>query len=501
MPPAVDWCDNFADLTGGPPPAPTPTPGNTLISIKVTPANINLANGATQQYTATGYKYNGSTQDLTSLAAWASSNVSFASINSGGFASAISSGVTTISASYGGLSGSTSLTVNLNFSITNFSPGSGAPLSSLTITGVNFPTAPGLAIVKVCGIVATVLSVTSTQIVVSVPGMAASSNCPITVTTVGGTATAKNLFTVFISGPHVASLYFTEAGIAGATGLGYVKTVAKTGGTVFTLASNLNDPVRITLDSNVLYFTEYSNPSNGSFSRISVNGGLRTNLGGASGNIFDLAANATDLYWTEYNLGQSLLKIPNAGGASSIIANLGAGGALAVTLDSNYVYWATPSTINKKSLSGGANILLATDPVGTYNANITALTTDSINVYYIDGRGADPTLTGLKKVSVAGGTVTTLIPGLPGTQAYGMINDGANVYWTNGTSIHKLVIATGIDSILVPTINNYASGLAQDANYIYYPDGASIQQLNKVSNVVTTLATGLDNPSCVAVDP
>jgi uncharacterized protein YjdB len=90
-------------------------PAATLVSIAVTPANPSLAAGKTLQFKSTGTYSDNSTQDLTSAAAWTSSDTAVATILSGGsqtgLATAVSSGTTTIQASVSGVSGSTTLTV------------------------------------------------------------------------------------------------------------------------------------------------------------------------------------------------------------------------------------------------------------------------------------------------------------------------------------------------------------------------------------------------------
>ncbi|HZX41140.1 MAG TPA: Ig-like domain-containing protein [Myxococcaceae bacterium] len=87
----------------------------TLSSIAVTPANPSIAKGTTQQFTATGNYSDGSTFDLTQTATWASSKTAVATISnaagSKGKASAAGVGTTTISADFGGKTGSTDLTV------------------------------------------------------------------------------------------------------------------------------------------------------------------------------------------------------------------------------------------------------------------------------------------------------------------------------------------------------------------------------------------------------
>jgi O-glycosyl hydrolase len=87
--------------------APLPT----LNSIAVTPPNPTIVAGTTQQFAATGTYSDGSSQNLSGLAVWTSSNTVVATVSGSGLATAASAGVTAISAAVGTVSGSTLLTV------------------------------------------------------------------------------------------------------------------------------------------------------------------------------------------------------------------------------------------------------------------------------------------------------------------------------------------------------------------------------------------------------
>lgn len=84
----------------------------TLQSIDVTPASSNISVGTSQQYTATGNFSDGSSINVTIQAIWSSSDVSVATINSSGVASAASAGTSTIKASLDGVNGTAVLTVH-----------------------------------------------------------------------------------------------------------------------------------------------------------------------------------------------------------------------------------------------------------------------------------------------------------------------------------------------------------------------------------------------------
>ena len=82
-----------------------------LTSISVSPSSASIANGTTQQFTATGTYSDGSTQDLTGSADWSSSLPGIAIIDSTGLATGKGMGTATISATSGPITGSAALQV------------------------------------------------------------------------------------------------------------------------------------------------------------------------------------------------------------------------------------------------------------------------------------------------------------------------------------------------------------------------------------------------------
>jgi len=87
-----------------------------LQSIQVTPANPSItiaAGGATQPFTATGKFNDGSTKDLSSSASWSSSDTTVATISATGVATGLKKGSATITATSGGVSGKTTLTIGV----------------------------------------------------------------------------------------------------------------------------------------------------------------------------------------------------------------------------------------------------------------------------------------------------------------------------------------------------------------------------------------------------
>jgi hypothetical protein len=76
--------------------------GSTLTSISISPGSALLSVGNTLQLTATGYYSNGTTQNLTTTATWATSNSSAATVKAG-LVTAVANGSSSITASYTGI--------------------------------------------------------------------------------------------------------------------------------------------------------------------------------------------------------------------------------------------------------------------------------------------------------------------------------------------------------------------------------------------------------------
>jgi hypothetical protein len=83
----------------------------TLTAVEVTPTNPSIALGTHRQFNATGIFSDDTRQDLTADATWSSSAATVATISDAGLATGAGAGTSTITASFGGMSGATTLTV------------------------------------------------------------------------------------------------------------------------------------------------------------------------------------------------------------------------------------------------------------------------------------------------------------------------------------------------------------------------------------------------------
>lgn len=95
---------------GGGGSTPSATPQTGAIAVKIAPENSSVAKGATLKFTAIGLLSDGTKQNLTEVVTWSSSSTAIATVNTG-LATALDAGSTTITATVGGVSDSTVLTV------------------------------------------------------------------------------------------------------------------------------------------------------------------------------------------------------------------------------------------------------------------------------------------------------------------------------------------------------------------------------------------------------
>lgn len=204
----------------------------TLTSIQVLPANPTVVKSLTQAFTAQGTYSDGSTAALSSGLIWASATTSVATINASGVATGVDYGTSQISASLGGITGSTTLTVGA------------APAGTITSIAVT-PALPTITQGATVQLTATAsISTGGTQNITSTATWTSGSNAVATVTSAGlvtgvapgsaviqarapiGTVTGQTTVTVTAGTPTLVSITVSPAtatlSIGGTVDLGAV---------------------------------------------------------------------------------------------------------------------------------------------------------------------------------------------------------------------------------------------------------------------------------------
>ncbi len=157
-----------------------------LVSIAIQPANAVIAVGTAQHYSATGTYSDDTAQDLTSQVTWHSSAGSVAGIAGNGVVTALSSGQTAVTASFGAVTGSTML---------NVSP---ASLVSITVT----PTTPVIAAGTIRQFVATGIFSDNSVQDLTAQALWNSSSASVADVVQNGLVTAASAGTTVISATH-----------------------------------------------------------------------------------------------------------------------------------------------------------------------------------------------------------------------------------------------------------------------------------------------------------
>jgi hypothetical protein len=210
----------------------------------------------------------------------------------------------------------------------------------------------------------------------------------------------------------------------------------------------------------------------------------------ASGeNAAQLAIDATNVYWTNYQDGL-VRKIAIGGGSPQTIAS-GQAGPTTIAVDTTSVYWTDHATtdigsVMKVPLGGGTPVVLASNQQMPYGIAV-----DTTNVYW----AAYETL---MAVPLGGGTPATLVTAQQPIYAFTI--DSTELYWSSYGTLSKVALTGGTPVSLAAV--QTAAGIAVDATSLYWTDayGNAVTKAPLAGGATTSLATGQDGPSAIAVD-
>ena len=209
--------------------------GQTITSIAVTPPMASISIGQTQQFTATATLSDMTTQDVTSSAMWQSSTLATATVT-GGLATGVAIGTTTITATVSGISGTAALAVT-NATLKSCTIGPANP-ATVTVGGMVQLKATGVFTDGTTNDITTTSAWTSSDATLATVGAATGlvtgvkGGAPIITSTTGsGTAAIACTDVVVVSGATVVSISVTPSN----------PTIAKGTTEQFTATATLSD--------------------------------------------------------------------------------------------------------------------------------------------------------------------------------------------------------------------------------------------------------------------
>ncbi|MEM2293798.1 MAG: hypothetical protein QXX41_11035 [Nitrososphaerota archaeon] len=257
-------------------------------------------------------------------------------------------------------------------------------------------------------------------------------------------------------------VFFSELGASA------IKKVPLYGGSVSTITSGLVGPRRIALDSYYVYFVDVQYPGQGYIKRVSKNGGSVAVLANNIGWPFGLTVDEQYVYFTDQS-GGTVKKVPKTGGSVITLAT-GLNGPRDITVDANYVYFSDygsatgTGSIKKISKTGGTVVTLASGLTAPYYIAI-----DENYVYFAEYEGSY-----IKKVPKNGGPVAVVATST--NHCYTLEVDEENVYFTEliiqnyqiiGGNVKKVPKTGGSVETIIEN-QNYPLGIAKDIDFLYY---------------------------------
>jgi len=409
-----------------------------LTAITVTPATASVSAGVGQQFKATGTYDNGSTPDLTTQATWISSDIAVAQVSnaagSQGLAATLDPGTTTITATFGGLSGTATLTV-------------GDPLlSSIVIS----PTSATIQVGNRQGFTVTAVYQNGNTAVVA------------------GTWTSSN--------QDVATIAAGGGGGGGGGGVRAIATGVAAGTTTITVSyQGLSASAQLTVTAATTLVGLAITPANPASILVGANQQFQANAVYSDGSIASVTGAAN---WTTSDANvASVSNGPGGGGPAGRATGIGAGSAT-ITAAYNGFTASVTLTVRNPTLTG----LVVTPAAATVNVNgtqqFTALAT------YDDGTTS--TVTNASAWTTSNGAIASVTSGGGGPGgggggrglatglAAGTVTVSATYNGLSASATLTISVATPVELVVTPATASIQVGQIQVfVATLVYSDGTT----------------------------
>ncbi len=195
--------------------------------------------------------------------------------------------------------------------------------------------------------------------------------------------------------------------------------------------------------------------------------GVPTQLASGQQSAWGVAADESNVYWTNQSEladgGSAVMKAPLDGGAPVSLVPTTPDGANAIAVNGDKVFYvASGKTLDVVAASGGAPRVVAT---AASQSAIDWFAVDSNNAYYTTNYALFQV-----PLAVDGGAPVTLATFTDGECPVAI--DEAYVYWADGSNIRKTSIGGGTVTTLVQGQNGgpFVSGIAVDSTFVYWSD-------------------------------
>jgi hypothetical protein len=515
-----------------------------LVSITISPLNptISVGSGQPLQLTATGTFADNSTENLTSNVTWASSNTSVAvlSVVTGNppIVVPVSSGNANVTATFSGISGSTTVTVNAPLppvppNITGVSPASGAAGTPVTVTGSGFGATQGSGNIWLGTTLGSVVSWSDGQIVAVVStgsnsGVAqvqqingASNSVPFAVNTATITNVSPN------NGLPGTQVTITGSGFGATQGNGNVwlgtlpaivnswsdgqvvatvSTGAMSGNAVILQNGVMSNAAPFTI--NLPQITGISPNSGNAGTAVTVTGsGFGATQG--SGNVWIGSTYGTVIGWSDTQIVASvaanalsgIVKVQQNGVWSNAVTftvstSLGGGGGTSVTLVPNLMNLSVGGTQQMEALnSGGQSVTGLT--WSSSNTAVATLSTDDPPIVTAVGPGTATITAGNASADVTvwsgstlpigtviwsnpgdGSGVSSIVPAVPSSTGV------ADVFATNADGSVQAITANGQTAWTTPNVSGSLIPDFQGGTAVF--TGTTISRLDGMTGIPST---------------
>lgn len=238
------------------------------------------------------------------------------------------------------------------------------------------------------------------------------------------------------------------------------------GGGALTKIEGGTRPTYVSVDATHVYWSDISNgsePRTGAIRRAPLLGGVTETLARDLQQPNSVALTAGEVYFAQGIMGPEVqvLLMAKTGGTPKTIASPGYWSAY-VAVNSTKVCWVrkvvSDPAIQCAPLGGGAAVTIASE-------NASALSIDEADAFFLaDGS--------IKRVSLAGGAVTTIAAGLKCGSA--IVLDGTYAYETCISGVIRVPKAGGIATTLSTALKDDFgwAGIAVDATHVYWTSPA-----------------------------